>query len=310
MKYPEYISFLYHKGDIPQDISVRDSITISAWVAIALNRYCLAFPDGDLAKIILPRLDLLKTYLRRRYNSKIKGFGLTTSAKMRGPVGIHVDPRHTAWAILTLWELGCSDIETNAMLNDSGSYLMKELNSLSPNEYAMTYAALHRLLSTQGVSSIITLSDVARNAMMKRLESYIVEKYNFRYKSWDLEPDNVERTRIDYAFDVLISMRIDSCVDEECADILRATIEHLCSTLILLPDEKMALPFYDGGNPDIGATIQLLSIVLENRSVLKINDDVIKKMLNFIVDPSSRREKAQFAYPWHLASALFIASMP
>src|SRR4030042_4911570 len=211
IKYPEYIGFLYHKGNIPPEISVRDSITISAWVAIALNKYHLAFPHGDVAKVILPRLDLLKTYLKRRYNSKIKGFGLTTSAKIRGPVGIHVDPRHTAWAILTLWELGFSDIETNKMLTDSGSYLMSELNSLSPNEYAVTYAALHRLLSTQGVSSIITLSDLTRNAIMKRLESYIIEKYDSKYMSWDLEPDNIERTRMDYAFDVLMSMRIASC---------------------------------------------------------------------------------------------------
>lgn len=310
-RYPEYLKLVYDTEDIPEDISIHDSITISAWIGTALRRYSLAFPDENLTKAVLPRLDLLKSYLIRHYNSEIGGFGLSTGARLRGPVGINVDLRHTAWAVLTLWDLGFSDPETRKMLHKAGNYITDKLDTLSStNEYAFTYAVLHRLLSTDDVSGVLALSRTSRRAKLKRIESILVEKFDPLHESWDLESEPVKEGEIiDNTIDILQSMKISSCIDQECQNIMKRAVLSLIKKLLELNQQKMALPFYDKDEPDIGATIQFLSIIIENQDVLEVKNEIIKRMSNFVVDPSFRKGKLKYSYPWHLASVFHVASL-
>jgi len=311
-RYPEYIEcFFKGKENIPSDVSWHESITISAYIAEALTKFISKFPDDNLTKAILPRLNILKNYLKRHYNPEFKGFGLATRGKYKGPPGISVDNRHTVWAMITLWYLGIEDRETNEILHNAAEFIANKLNPFTLNEkYTLTYAAFHKLLSMKGLSSIVMPSEKLRHSALKRIEGAIVDMYVHQYGSWD--PDDLlddPKICIRNALCVLKPIQISSCMDEECSEVLHKALDHICEKSLITLDEKtMALPFYEGGEPDIGVTIELLWCLIKNRDVYKPKKEVIKKMINFIADPSNQKENLGFAYPWNLSSVLLLAT--
>lgn len=309
-RYPEYLEFYYGDKVIPGDVSIRDSITFSAWVAEALVQYRSVFPTENFAKAISPRLGLLKDYLRRHYDPKIGGFGLATRVKSRGPANIDVDLRHTAWALITLWKLGQLDLEIDEMIRKACAYISKELVTLNfTNERCWTYATLHKLLTTNGLYDLIMPIEVARHSILKRIESSIVEKFDRVNQSWELDSDNSSRAKIDNVLFICTTMPIKSVLDKDCANILQIAITNILKNHLMPVDKKKsAIPFCEDGKPDIGASLQILLIIFENRDFVKIQKTTQNKLLNFVVDPLSRNENLQFAYPWHLVSALRLAS--
>lgn len=315
-RYPEYIEFAYPaKEDRPNDISWHESITVSAQIAEALIQYSDIFQNDNLTKAILPRLHFLKDYLKRHYNPKDRGFGLASKGKKRGTTGISVDIRHTAWAVNTLWrlqQLRIRDTETDKMLRNASGYINDELESLNhSDQYALTYASLHKILTIEGLSSIIMVPGKLRLAL-RHIEGVLIEKFARQYGSWDPE-DLISNPKlsIENALLVLNPIQISSCIDSECSEIIKSSLCHMCEkSLIKLDDNTMALPFYEGGEPDIGATIELLWCIIKNQNVFKPEKGVVKKMINFIVDPSNRKDNLKFAYPWNLSSVLLLATEP
>ena len=137
-----------------------ESLTVSGGVAEALVQYNKKFLNDSLkTKGILPRLLSLKDFLKRRYNVEEGGFGLPTDHPKRGSPGISVKMRHTAWAVIALWhlqDLGVCDQKTDEMLRNAGGYIQKHLGSLdTENEYALTYAVLHKLLTTNTLADFV-----------------------------------------------------------------------------------------------------------------------------------------------------------
>ena len=311
-RYPEYIEWLFDgKENIPSDVSWHESITISAHIAEALTQFISKCPDDNLTKAILPRLNILRDYLKRHYNSEFKGFGLATGGKYKGPPGISVDNRHTVWAIIALWYLGIKDGETNEILHNAAEFIANKLNPFTLDEkYTLTYAAFHKLLSMKGLSSVVMPSEKLRRSALKRIEGAIIDKYVPQYGSWD--PDDLlddPKIHITNALCVLEPIQISLCIDKECSEVLQKALVHMCEkNLITLDKKTMALPFYIGGDPDIGVTIELLWCLIKNRDVFKPKKGVIKKMVNFIADPSNQKENLVFAYSWNLSSALLLAT--
>ena len=46
-----------------------------------------------------------------------------------------------------------------------------------------------------------------------------------------------------------------------------------------------------------------------DQDVLEVKNEIIKRMSNFVVDPSFRKGKLKYSYPWHLASVFHVASL-
>ncbi len=311
-RYPAYIEWLFEgKENIPSGVSWHESITISAHIAEALTKFINKVPDDNLTKMILPRLNILRNYLKRHYNPEFKGFGLNTGGKYRGSPGISVDNRHTVWAMMALWYLGIEDDETNEILHNAAEFIANKLNPFTLDEkYTLTYAAFHKLLSTKGLSSVVIPSEKLRHSALKRIEGAIIDKYVPQCGSWD--PDDLlddPKIHITNALCVLEPIQISSCIDKECSEVLQKALDHMCEkNLITLDDKTMALPFYEGGEPDIGVTIELLWCLVKNRDVYKPKKEVMKKMANFVSDPSSQKENLGFAYSWNLSSVLLLAT--
>ncbi len=306
-RYPEYGRFILGE-------TVRESITVSGCIAEALVKYSEEFRNDKIAKAIVPRLDLLKDYLKRHYDHKRKGVGIRPRPPKRGHSELSINIRHNTWAVIALWhliELGIEDSETQEMLRSVAGSIKDSIGSLDSNsEWACTYSALHKLLTTNGLADFVMTSDRSRRSALKRIEGVIIDKFDAQYGSWD--PDDLKKdpkVSIDTALGVLGDMQISSCIDNECSEVLRKALGHLCEeSLITLDDKTMALPFYEGGEADIGATIELLWCIIKNQDVFKPEKGVVKKMIKFIVNPSNRKGKLRFAYPWNLSSALLIAT--
>lgn len=218
--------------------------------------------------------------------------------------------RHSMWAVLALWELGATDSELMEMLRDTGRYIVNEIEQLNlDRERAITCAVLHKLLTTDGVRSILVFQEAHRQAVIKRIESVLVERFDSSYGSWDIDRDIPETAGIDNALFVLTSVNARACIDNECVKVFQTAVKPLCNSCLVGIDENtLGLPFYDGGIPDIGASLQLLWIIYQNRELVDVKKKVINQLLNFVIDPSSRDNASDFAYPWHLASALCLSS--
>ena len=309
-RYPEYIKFLYN-GDIPSDVSWRESITISAQIAAALIQYSNKFPNENITKTISQRLKLFKDYLKRHYSAELGGVGLATSGKYRGSPGISVDIRHTAWAVIALWHLGVQDSEIKEMFYSATRYISSKIESdcRTIDKYALTYAALHQILTTNKLSSVIMPSVQSCRSAQKRIEGILIDKFVREYKSWDLDDLRDDpRVSIDNALSVLEPIQISSCIDSECSKVLKVALNHLYESLQPVGNKMMALPFCEEGEPDIGATIELLWCIAKNQDVFKPKRNRVKKMINYIVDPLRQENNDKFAYPWNLSSALLLAT--
>lgn len=307
-RYSEYGKFIFG------DDNMYESLTVSGCVAEALVQYNKKFLNDSLTKGILPRLLSLKDFLKRRYNVKEGGFGLPTARPKRDERGISVKIRHTAWSVIALWylqDLGVRDQETDKMLRIASGYIQKNLSSLNTDdEYALTYAVLHKILTTNTLADLVISPKKRRQGVLKTIEGILVDKFVLQYGSWDRD-DVIKhpKVRIDNALSVLGPIQISSCIDSGCSEVLKTALNHLCEkSLRPAGDKMMALPYYEGGDPDIGATIELLWCIIKNQDVFKPKKGIVKKMMNFIVDPSNRKDNLRFAYPWNLSSALFLAT--
>jgi hypothetical protein len=304
-KYPEYLEFVYGNR-LPGDIGVRDTISYSTWIALALKRYVNTDLRPNEVLLINGRLRLLQEYLIRHY--KNGGFGLTSRPKSVNPVDIDFDLRHTCWAMIALWELGVSDARVEKMLQRAGRRVLSEMDKLKPRkERAITYAVLHRLFSTDVLSHSLTLTERSRRQKLKRIESVLIDKFDPRSGTWDCEHDPLRRATIDNAFIVLYAMPAKHCVDSDCVETLKEAITGLCtSKLLKLKSGKSALPFHERGEADIGASLLLLYILTRDGDELGTLQHYRKGLLKFVTDPESRKSPGHFACPWYVASALHL----
>lgn len=304
-KYPRYLDFVYG-GTLPSDIGIRDTISYSAWIAIALRHYLTILADNEKANRISKKLVLLQDYLRRHYQES-GGFGLTKRPKSRTPSGIDVDLRHTCWAMITLWELGTHDQVTNRMLQESGRYVLSEMDKLNRKpERAITYAVLHRLLSTERLCQTVIASDEVRSRELKNIEGIVIDKLDRITGTWDFEHDPLRRATIDNALIVLYAMPANSCIDSDCSKALSLAIARICELkLIETGVGAFGLPFYEGGEADIGASLLLLYILKRDQKTLRELKGYVEPLRNFVSNPANRDELKLFA-PWYLAAAFHL----
>jgi hypothetical protein len=295
--YPAYLQYVF--GDrIPCDVSVRDSITCSSWIARALA-VVMQNGDDDLARAIRPRITAYVDYLLRHQDRDSGGFGLSAKPTSRGVGGVAVDLRHTAWAMLSLARLDPRQPEVAEPLRRASSFVQERLESATA-ERTITVAVLHCLLSSPETGPLVIPVENARRAALKRLESRIVEAFDPVYGSWDTAYDLPRLAAIDNAFFVLYAMRIRDCVDAECADTLRASFDKLMQI-----GSHGTMPFELGGMPDVGATTMLAFLLSRNADELSVRQRDIDRIVSCAVEGAV--SSADLGYPWHVAQLLRIA---
>jgi len=209
--------------------------------------------------------------------------------------------------MITLWELGAHDQVTNRMLQESGRYVISEMDKLNRRpERAITYAVLHRLLATEQLCNTVIPSDDVRKRALKNIEGVVIDKLDRITGTWDSEYDPFRRATMDNAMIVLYAMSADSCLDSDCSKALASAVTRICeSRLIENGSGASGMPFYEGGGADIGASMLLLYILIRDQKTLSELKEYVEPLRNFVTDPANRDELKLFA-PWYLAPAFHL----
>lgn len=308
IRYPEYLSFFYHPKPLPNDISFKDTISFSAWIVRPLLSFIKYNKDVKLKNAILPRIYHYKEYLINHFDKKKGGFGLTRYSSDRVKK-LALDIRHSAWALLTLVDLKDVDYSINEELfTRTGKYLLNEFQDIDePEERASTYAVMHQIITNEKTKILVSLNEHECIRIQKSIELALINKYDKYYSSWDLEIKDKNRIKIIMAVFILMSMDIDKIVEDELSELVLEAIDTVISYMIRLDNDKMALPFVEGGNADIGITIQFFSILTKNKSLSEKYKKIINCLANYIFDSKTINTDFQFAYPFHISQIFYYA---
>lgn len=299
--YPGYLHRVF-ANDIPADVSVRESITCSSLIARGLFALTGMSPHHELSEAIQIRLDSFVGYLLRHQDERTGGFGIRGKPRTRGGGEVAVDFRHTAWAMLSLLRFGSTSSDIATRLSRAAAFLQTELKQLGEGERAITYAVLHRLLTTEVVGPLVLPIDTKRRATIKKLEAQLVASYDARFGSWDTDRDPPNEAAIDNALFVLQSVEIASCIDPECAEVFRSSYEKLMRYM-----KGPALPFELGGRPDIGTTAAFVFLLARNQRQLGVSQSDINRVAEYVINQAAR-PGASLGYPWHVSEFLRLAA--
>lgn len=310
-RYNQYIHFLFGET-LPGDISTKDTITFSALVTEDLLRFSTIPFQNPIPSLIQNRLDNYVAYLLRHHDKETGGFGRLGHLRSRDGAIIEVDLRHTLWALISLWTICREDPMAEGIFRESSRYLNHAINALNPaKDRAYTYAALHRFLTTDGLSGAVTLSSSRRQQLLKTTEAALVARYSQRLNTWDADRDPVDRTAIDNALYTLTAVRWQCCRDIDLRKILERTVQQLLSksTIPLQNGKQLALPFHPLGKPDLGSTVRFSRLLTENERYREIAGKSMTRLLAFVNDPGNYLQEPEFSYSWHLSAALAMTSV-
>ena len=297
--YPGYLHHVFG-GEIPVDVSLRESITCSSWIARGLYALTVTARPNDLALAIQQRIDSFILYLLKHQDEATGGFGIRGRPTSRGGGHVSVDFRHTSWAMLSLIRFGGQNATIDERLGRAAAFIRSNTQMLL-NERAITYAVLHQLLSTDVLGHLVFPQEKTRHAMLKTIEANLVKAFDSRYGSWDTDKDPPARSAIDNALFVLHSVPIANCLDSECAEVMRSSYEKLMQYM-----QGAALPFDLDGGPNVGATAMFAFLLTENRRELGVMESDIDRLTARVVREVTT-SSAPLGYPWHLAQFLRIA---
>lgn len=174
------------------------------------------------------------------------------------------------------------------------------------DELPVTHAVLHRLLSDDAINSMIIPNKKIRDRKLQFLELSLIEHYNSAGFCWGwLNDDNVKNTGIDNALYVMNSIHYHKIREEELKMQYESVVNYLLEdALIDLNSEMSALPFKKGGEPDLGITIFMLSVLKKINYHWK-DSSKLKKVLNFLKAAESvKKYSGQFSFPWHLSAII------
>ncbi len=306
IRYPEYLRFYYHPKPLPHDIAIKDTITFSAWIVRSLLIFLNFTDDIKLKKAILPRIFYHKDYLLRHFDKRTGGFGLTRMTT-DGTKSYAVDIRHTAWALLSLIDINKIDNSIdNEIFIKTGIYISNSLYNLElKNERALTLAVIHQVLTNSRAKVLVVFNDLEAIQLQKKIENAIISKFNRYYSSWDLEIEDKNRIKIINALFILMSLDVNSIVEKDLVIIINESLEYLISYLIKLNNNKLALPFFEGDDPDFGSTIQLFSILTKNNILSEKYAKTIQGLANYIFDIETLKYNFKYAFPFHISQIFY-----
>jgi hypothetical protein len=297
--YPAYLRSVY--GDrIPSDVSIRDSITCSVWIALALRHFADFAKHEHLERAIANRLAAFNSYLSRHFNPDVGAFGLTSKPSSAGTSEVVGDLRHTAWAVEWLATAGPNDADAQDRLRRSATWVHSQIDHLrTTDDRAVTHAVLHRLLLSNPSGSLVLPSERARKAAVKRLESRIVESYDWVAASWDMSLDPPAAATRNALF-VLYCMPQASCVDSECKAVLADALSKMRRFV-------GGLPLVDTSHPDPGATCTLAYLLERDGAEVSIPSRDVVHAIRSAVQLVVTSSQEMLGHPWQLASLLLLA---
>lgn len=303
--YIRYLRFLYGEDEIPQDVSIKDSITFTSIIICALAKFNELYTEEGQGKIAT-YLDDARNYILSRQDIRSGGFGLKVKTSRRDS-RIAVDLRHTAYAIIGLSALHKNPEEIIKGIMNVSSQLSK-IDFYS--ERAITLSVLHFLFSSNLTANRVTeiISDAPKWKI--RIETELVNNFDSELQSWDMNKDPDDKSRIDNAIFVLLNLDEQNINSDRLKSICKSSVARmLTNDIIAINEKECGVRFVEGGNPDIGTTLEFLELVLKNSNLYKVDKKIIRQMITFVTNNFENGDCTQFTYGWQLASALVISSL-
>lgn len=303
--YIRFLRFVCGEDEIPKDISTKDSITFTSTIVLALGMFNELYIEEGRQEIA-DYLDDARKYILSRQDIHSGGFGLKVKTSRRDS-RIAIDLRHTAYAIISLSSLHKNSEEVIKGIKNVSSQLSKiDLYS----ERAITLSVLQLLFSSNHTANQV--AEIIPDALKwkARFETELVNKFDLELLSWDMDKDLPDRSRIDNALFVMLNLDEQNIDSDRLKAICKSSVARILSNDIIMIEEKeCGVRFVDGGNPDIGTTLEFLELVLKNPNLYKVDKKIIRKMITFVTNNFENENFTQFTYGWQLASALVISSL-
>jgi len=314
-RYPEYLRILYGgEEDFPSSISIRDSITLSAWICEAITQYIDYCDNPDLTIALRSRIDAYQKYLFRHVNPENGGFGIS-QMDSTGSHPINSDLRHTSWALISLDAIDDWSDDTVSVFQNACIYISKKIESLNfHKEPAITNAALHKALSNSRIASIVAPDKNLIDNYKQRIELALINSYDKRHNCWDwkdsYEDSHLESSEIDDCLSMLYTIDIECIIESDLREILVFALNTLVKNCIEDKNKVSAgIPFFIKGKLDLGTTIQLIYSIKKLEKINKIDKKLLPMLMNFISDNDARTNNIHFSYSWQLASILLLAEI-
>lgn len=303
--YPGYLQALFAEDKLEG----KDTITFSTWISDALIEHRNRCKNDEIKKEIQERINRFHDYLVRHYDPQENRFGLTVTTST-GERKVIFDIRHTAWAIMALSKIDKKNDRIEEIIRNSCAKLGKEIQGMNPAEqWPVTNAALHRILSEKFTANRIFASPEKVRRQRKILEAELINKFNDPHYCWGWFDDNAAKASIDNSLMIMRTLDYDSIIDADLKAQLGKVATHLLEEVIInLEGEKSALPFMKGDKPDLGATVLFLYI-LKNNLKFDMDNEALRKLMNFINDPVCRMNYADPSFTWYLSSILCLGSV-
>ncbi|MEM3170744.1 MAG: hypothetical protein QW838_08245 [Candidatus Nitrosotenuis sp.] len=271
-----FLRFVYGEEEIPNDISSKDSITITSRIICALAGFNSLLPKAEQEKIT-PYIEGARLYLLSRHDHRSGGFGLKVKTLTRES-RIAPDLRHTVYAIIALTTLHQNPEEVIKGIK----YVSEELTKIDLfSERAITLSSLHFLLTSSLTKELVSEIILDSEKWKMRIETELINKFDPVFASWDLYTDNKDRAkrmRIANALFVLLNLDEQNISSENLKSICTLAVRQLLSKDTHALDnqnKQRGLRFFEGGNPDIGVTLQFLDLILKNKNLYKPPKHVI-----------------------------------
>ena len=286
----------------------KDTITFSALIVNNLLRYVEQLKDEQIGALVANRLSHFAAYLFRHFDTDVGGFGRFGHVRTDGTRDLEVSFRHTLWGLMALWGICPEDPRMEEILGACRQYLRSNVNTINiQNERAFTFAALHRFLSTPGLSNSLADTDNRRLNLLRMTEDALITKYNSFLNTWDTDKESPSRAAFSVALYILSSVRLPDTRTQDLRSILLHSIEKLITQSVIPMDadgDQLALPFYPEGSPDLGASVQLVSILCDEAEYRHSAGKRLSRLLTFVNNPSNYKAHLEHTYSWHLSSAL------
>jgi hypothetical protein len=292
--YPKYQRDLYGRDDL-----VPESITCSAWIALALrtvrdraSRSALRIANALLA---------LETYVAAHQDPTTGGFGRLRSTMSDDSIQAHA--RHTAWAMIALH--ATASMRRPEMLANGGAFIRRHLEKNHASTVpAITTAAIQRVLADPNLGPFISDSpEERRRLLLTEVEPAIAALYDPKRETWDVKYEPA-CAAIDNVLFVLYSLAPP--ITDELRNVMNQATRNLWRLAKDVGPGKVALPWRLRGGGQLGASAVLLWITMRDNLVDQIGRQNVRSLMEFVVSAEARRRQPGFT--WDLASILLIDS--
>ena len=302
-QYDRYLRIYYGDAAIRPSVSQGASLTFTGMVSERLSAYAKDAPAAESEAAIAAQRRAA-AFVLASHDPTEGGFGrLSSDFRVRSGRTIHLDLRHSCWAIRALL---CIDKEAFSEQIDAGlSWIAARARRRADEDaWCWTAAVMYSLIQDTRLRDRQWGGSVA--ALRDGVQSDLEQNFDARWRSWvrGEEPNKRPRLAIDNALYVLYCLRDIDSLPERLRFQREAAIQGLVARTRANGKAECGLPLFASDQPTPGATAQLLEVTSPSEL-----GHLCGPLGDFVASQFSRRMFMDETFPWHLSAVLSLPDL-